>query len=129
MAHFACHGYEDMDTPARSRLLLHDHRTAPLLVGDIGRLRLTGAQLAVLSACSTHRTGPTQMDEAVTIAAACQIAGFQQVVGTLWEAGDAIAARFARTVYEEFTDKGTVLVRAECAAYAVHHAVLQLRER
>ncbi|MET9407452.1 CHAT domain-containing protein [Streptomyces sp. NPDC002935] len=129
VAHFACHGYADIDAPARSRLLLHDHRTAPLLVGDIGRLRLTGARLAVLSACSTHRTGPTQVDEAVSIAAACQIAGFQQVIGTLWEAGDAIAARFVREVYAELTDGGTLPLRAERAAYAVHHAVLHLRER
>ncbi|MBK6012740.1 CHAT domain-containing protein [Streptomyces sp. MBT53] len=129
VAHFACHGYADAQAPARSRLLLHDHLTAPLLVGDIGRLRLTGARLAVLSACSTHRTGPIQVDEAVSIAAACQIAGFQQVIGTLWEAGDAIAARFVRAVYEELTDGGTEPLRTERAAYAVHHAVLHLRER
>jgi hypothetical protein len=53
LAHFACHAKSDPRDPSRSGLLLHDHQEDPLTVSSFTPLRLRGAQLAYLSACST----------------------------------------------------------------------------
>jgi CHAT domain-containing protein len=56
-AHFACHGASDLTNPSASCLLLTDHQQRPLTVVDVARLRLDGAGLAFLSACSTAQPG------------------------------------------------------------------------
>ena len=76
-AHFACHAYSDPEDPSASQLLLADQ---PLTVADIANLRLDGARLAYLSACSTGRPGFRLSDEAIHLASAFQLAGYRQVV-------------------------------------------------
>ncbi|MGW4796301.1 CHAT domain-containing protein, partial [Nonomuraea sp. NPDC004297] len=99
VAHLACHGVSDLADPASSRLLLHDHAERPLTVAALSRLRIAGARLAFLSACSTTAGGDRLPDEAMHITTAFQLAGFQQVIGTLWPVNDTIAARVAEGVY------------------------------
>ncbi|MFD4224314.1 CHAT domain-containing protein [Streptomyces griseus] len=123
-AHFACHGYSDPENPSDSHLVLHDHDRAPFRVLDLSRLRLRNAEFAFLSACDTARTTARLSDEAIHPLAAFQIAGFSQVVGTLWRVDDAVAPAFSRQVYGELTAGRSGVL---CASAAVHRAVRLLR--
>jgi tetratricopeptide (TPR) repeat protein len=125
-AHFACHGASDLTNPSASHLLLTDHRQRPLTVVDVARLRLD-AELAFLSACSTARPGGRLADEAIQLASAFQLAGYRQVIGTLWPIGDQDAVDLADDVYTDLTAdaySGTV-----DAAAALHTVTRQLRDR
>ena len=63
-------------------------------------------------------------DEVITLPSAFQLAGYRQVVGTLWPVLDTVAVRFARRVY------GTVATAGpDALPRAVHAAVLDLRRR
>jgi hypothetical protein len=129
IAHLACHGLSDQNDPASSRLLLYDHAVTPLTVTAISRLRMSDVDLAYLSACSTTGSSQNLADQAVHITAAFQLAGYQQVIGTLWPIGDAAAAAMAIDIYTHLTDNGTRPPRTERAAEAVHHAIRRLRNK
>ncbi|MEU5893519.1 CHAT domain-containing protein [Streptomyces sp. NPDC047461] len=109
-AHFACHAVAEPATPSSSHLLVHDHRQRPLTVADVLALDLPRAELAFLSACETARTGPALVDESIHLGSAFQIAGFRQVVATLWPVADRRAVHLARTVYEAIARSGTTAV-------------------
>ena len=119
MAHFACHGFADWSDPTRSHLTL---RYGELKLTAITRMNLTRAELAYLSACSTSELGPRHADEAAHLTAAFHIAGYRQVIGTLWPVGDIPSAKMAEAVHAE-------LVRGQSGGLALHHALLTLRER
>lgn len=97
VAHFACHATSDPAASAGSGLHLHD---ALLTVPEVARLRLSGAELAYLSACSTGRGGVVTADEAIHLGSAFQLAGFRHVVATLWPVSDAVAASAAQRFHE-----------------------------
>jgi hypothetical protein len=120
--HFACHGYADPDNPSDSHLVLYDHATAPLRVLDISRQRLADAEFAYLSACDTARTAPGLSDEAIHPAAAFQLAGYPQVVGTLWKIDDDIAPALTESIYDGLLSGAPV-------AFAVHDTVRRARDR
>ncbi|PSL53302.1 CHAT domain-containing protein [Saccharothrix carnea] len=126
-AHFACHGVADAARPAESRLLLADHRTHPLTVEAIARLRLTGAEIAYLSSCSTAETSARHRDEFTHLAGALQLAGFREVVGTLWPVGDRLAADLAERLYDRVVVDGEVRTTRGSTARALHQAVRELR--
>lgn len=127
VAHFACHGITDWHRPETSRLLLHDHDANPLTVDEISRLHLTRADLAYLSACSTSGAPPRLMDEAVHITGAFLLAGYRNVVGTLWPVNDKVAADIAQHVYASLTDGGTHTPDTSGTALALHYAVRRTR--
>ncbi|WP_184540480.1 CHAT domain-containing protein, partial [Streptosporangium becharense] len=129
VAHLACHGLSDWEVPAGSRLLLHDHVTRPLTVTAISGLRLAHAELAYLSACSTTRVNQRLADEAVHITGAFQLAGYRQVIGTMWPVDDGSAADLAEDFYGRLTCGGARPPRTGDAAVALHWAVRALRER
>lgn len=123
-AHFACHGAIDADTPAASGLCLDDRR---LTIEELSRCDLPrgAAQLAFLSACDSSAASVFLLDEAITIAAATQLAGFRHVIATMWPISDGLAPRVARDVYKTLaptgaSDNGRV-------ARALHAAVRNLR--
>jgi CHAT domain-containing protein len=89
---------------------------------DVARLRLDGAELAFLSACSTARPGTRLTDESIHLASAFQLAGYRHVVGTLWPIYDQYALDIADHIYDGVTRTGDV-------AAAVHTATRQLRNR
>jgi CHAT domain-containing protein len=122
IAHFACHGLSDRDNPAASRLLLADHASAPLTVTALMRLHLPDAELAYLSACSTTETSSALADEAVHLTAAVHLAGYRNVIGTLWPINDASAARIATDVYTRLTHGGTQPAHTEHSAHALAEA-------
>ncbi|GGM40516.1 CHAT domain-containing protein [Dactylosporangium sucinum] len=121
--HFSGHATADLDQPSRSHLLLAD---GPLSVADLAARRLDG-QVAVLSACSSNRTRADLAAEAVHIAAAFHLAGFGQVVGTLWPVADRVSLRFADRLYRGVVDGDRL--RPERLAGAVRDAVRHLRAR
>ncbi len=122
-AHFACHGVSDPENPSGSRLVLVG---SSLDVVDVSRLRLEEAEFAYLSACDTARGSERLTDEAIHPTSAFQIAGFGQVVGTLWEIHDALAPRLAEMVYGELLEG---VPDAGRAAGAVHRTVRRVRGR
>ncbi|MFE9173192.1 CHAT domain-containing protein [Streptomyces kebangsaanensis] len=128
VAHFSCHGLAVVEDPAASRLILHDHEASPLTVADISALQLTGS-LAFLSACDTSSTSPQLADEAVHLTGAFHLAGYQNVIGTLWPVNAAAAACIAADFYAHLTADGTTPPDTANSARALHHAVHTLRAR
>jgi CHAT domain-containing protein len=129
VAHFACHGRVNPDEPGNSQLFLDDHAKAPLVVADIGALRLTGA-LAFLSACETAVTNANLANEAVHMTGAFQLAGYQHVVGTLWPVADQASARLVRDFYATLSAPGNRgVIDVNRAAVALHHSTCRLRDR
>lgn len=112
IAHFACHGIADLTNPPASRLILHDHRTDPLTLHTISGLRLTDAYLAYLSACSTTDTNPAQADETTHLTAAFHLAGYRNVVGTLWQIDDQVAKTIAVDFHAQHADPAQALHNA-----------------
>ena len=121
-AHFACHGVSDLRNPSASYLQLTDHRR--LTAVDVARLRLDGAGLAFLSACSTGRPGDRLADEAIHLASAFQLAGYRHVIATLWPIGDRHAMNIADQIYTSLATTGE-----DDVAGAVHDAVRRMRQR
>jgi tetratricopeptide (TPR) repeat protein len=102
IAHFACHGVTDAADPSRSQLLLPDYATDPLTVARLTarHAHLGTARLAYLSACGTTAIGRLELlDEAIHLTGAYQLAGYPQVIGTLWEINDVIAPEVAEAFY------------------------------
>ena len=126
--HFACHGWSDPVSPSSSRLLLHDYLVQPLTVTDIEQLRLAGAQLAFLSACSTAQTNAAIPDESLHMAGAFQLAGFPQVVATLWPLSDQLAGDFAEDFYMQLRPlDASGLDTVPSAAEALHTVTRRYR--
>ncbi|WP_461119614.1 CHAT domain-containing protein [Saccharothrix stipae] len=126
--HFACHAVTDRAIPSRGRLLLHDHERRPLTTAEISRLELPEPALAYLSSCETARTGSRLADEAIHLASAFQLAGFPDVVATLWKIPDRAVHEFAKDAYAAFhhtVRSGAVFD----AAGAVHEATLKVRAK
>lgn len=129
IAHLACHGVADRRDPANSRLILHDHLMCPLTMHDITQLHLRSAQLAYLSACSTTDVNTLQVDEATQLTAAFQLAGYRNVIGTLWPISDRAAVEMAREVYGTLTKGGTTPPALDTVAEALHRATRHQRHR
>lgn len=128
LVHFACHATSEPADPARSRLLLLDHRTDPLTVADLDTVRLEGARLAYLSACRTALTESMDLvDESIHLTSAFQLAGFRHVVGTLWAVEDRFAADVAAAFYTELGSEPAL--ETDRAARALHTATRALRDR
>ena len=121
--HFGCHGVADPAHPSDSGLDVSGAGDL-LTVSAVSRLQLDHAELAFLAACDTARTGAVLADEVINLASAFQLAGYRQVVGTLWPVLDTLAARLTRRVHAAVATDGLhVLPRA------LHTAVLDLRRR
>ena len=104
LAHFACHGMQNVINPSAGHLLLYD---GPLGITEIAGLRLDSAELAYLSACETSVGGIQLSDEVITLATAFRLAGYRHVIGTLWSISDTDAPKVARQVYRQLKDPGT----------------------
>jgi CHAT domain len=91
--------------------------------------RLTDAELAFLSACSTSHTSPRLLDEAVHITAAFQLAGYQNVIGTFWPVSEDVSAQITRDFYVHLTHDNAGLPQITEAAHALHYATRGLRKQ
>lgn len=122
--HWACHGRQDLTDPDRAALYLHD---GLLTVGQVAELPLASPVLAFLCACHTA-SGDTRLpDEGNHLVAACQVAGYQHVIGTLWEVNDEIADHATREIYEALL--AARRPDASRAAFALHRAQRSLRRQ
>ncbi|KAF3147249.1 hypothetical protein TWF703_000089 [Orbilia oligospora] len=137
--HFAGHGQSDPTDPSQSSLLVSDWKQNPLTVEDLIGLNLrqgfTAPWLAFLSACSTSDNNVDQLqDESINLVTGCQLAGFQHVVGTLWEVSDEHSVYAAEEVYKIISMVKNQLtgnsgaINARSIALGVHKASRRLQE-
>lgn len=122
-AHFACHGGQNLQQPSTGSLYLWDK---PLTVLEVAELDLEHAELAYLSACSTAIGGTNLPDEAIHLAAALQLAGYRQVIATLWTITDRTAAEVTETMYTGLL--GPSGLRLDDTAHLLHRTVRALRD-
>jgi CHAT domain-containing protein len=81
IAHFACHGQQNMQNPLESALILEDGR---LEVSQIMRQSMPNASLAFLCACETAMGDEDLPDEVIHLAATLLFAGFRGAIATMW---------------------------------------------
>jgi tetratricopeptide (TPR) repeat protein len=84
--HCSCHGYADLVEPLTSGLAMSNDEV--LSLRDLLNLRLTGARLAILSACETGIPGTTLPDEVISLPTGLLQAGFAGVAASLWSVED-----------------------------------------
>jgi tetratricopeptide (TPR) repeat protein len=126
MAHFACHGRFDIKDPLQSMLMLTDWESKPLSVGDIVSLQLDNVAFAYISAChSANNQDLDLIDEGIHLAGALQLAGYPQVVATLWSVADAPSKRVSELVYTSVVEEGLGALKV---AEALNNAVRRLRD-
>ncbi|KAJ4344620.1 uncharacterized protein N0V89_012364 [Didymosphaeria variabile] len=124
--HFAGHGRAHPLDPAKSALILQDR---PLSVEDLLQANTSSHSvpfLAYLSACGTGQIKHEALvDEGLHLISACQLAGFQHVIGTLWEVRDKSCIDAATRTYKWMEDQE---VSDESVSEGLHHAVRSLRD-
>ncbi|KAJ7880924.1 CHAT domain-containing protein [Mycena leptocephala] len=121
--HFACHGEQNKPDPQNSCLLLYE---STLTLDAILRLQLPHAEFAFLSACETIRGDDKVINEALHLGGGFIAAGFQGVIGTLWNMADEDGPKLAEDVYGHlFRNPGPPKVTD--VAKALHIAVGELR--
>lgn len=126
--HFAGHGRLDYKDPSQSCLLLEDWETNPLTMGAVrdSRLQDNPPFLAYLSACSTGANRSAKLaDEGIHLISAFQLAGFQHVVGTLWEVSDKHCVDVARILYKTLQEEG---MTDKAVSLGLHRAIRALRD-
>jgi CHAT domain-containing protein len=74
-------------------------------------------------------TNPILANEAVHIAGAFHLAGYQQVIASLWPVSDSTAETMAKEVYSHLTENGTKQPDINRSAQALHHATRRIRDR
>jgi len=126
-AHFSCHGSQDLREPDSGALHLQD---GPLTIPQIMRLQLPSPEFAYLSACDTSRGGVGVPDEAITLASALQIAGYQHVIATLWQISGLTATDVMQRVYDQTITEhdGVIDVDIAGAAVALRAAIRSIRD-
>lgn len=128
--HFACHASQNAAEPLRSRFLFH---RGSITLGNIMRLNLKNSDLAFLSACQTSTGEEKLPDEAVHLAAGMLAAGYRRVVATMWPIKDLHAPQVADDFYEYLWSRreegSSGGFDGSRSAYALHHAIQQLRGR
>lgn len=128
--HLACHASQNAADPLKSRFLLH---AGELTLGTIIQMDLKNADLAFLSACQTSTGEEKLSDEAVHLAAGMLAAGYRRVVATMWSIKDEHAPDVAGDFYQYLwnrRDEGSgEEFDGSLSAYALHHAVQELRQR
>ena len=81
IAHFACHGQQNIQNPLESALLLQDGQ---LKVSQMMQESMPDASLAFLSACETAMGDENLPDEVIHLGSTLLFAGFRGVVATMW---------------------------------------------
>ena len=102
LLHIAAHGRFRHDNPLFSALHLGD---GPLLLADLGDLRLPGAPLVVLSACETG-LGDLRGGDVLGLSQAFLRAGAKALLVSLWRVPDEATARLMAALYRHLS-RGT----------------------
>jgi hypothetical protein len=122
--HFAGHSRQDLLHPARAGLCLGDGDLSALAIAT---QRLAGGELAYLSSCESAVPGTQVPDEPLHLALAFQIAGYRNVIATLWSVSDFGAAKVTRAIYRRLARDGPI--DADGTALALRAVILELRDR
>jgi hypothetical protein len=123
--HLACHGTQNATHPMQSAVLLQNGERLEL--SDIIEIPLSHAEFAFMSACQTATGDKNLSEEAVHLAAGMLLAGYRGIIATMWSIKDDDAPLVADEVYARlFMDRQPDHTQA---AYALHHAVQQLRQQ
>jgi CHAT domain-containing protein len=96
VAHFACHGIAELDSPLDSRILLAG--PDDLRLRDLLAMRLH-LRLAVLSACETSAPGTDLPDEVVSLPTGLLQAGVGGIVASMWAVPDRPTAMLMTEFY------------------------------
>ncbi|RXW23724.1 hypothetical protein EST38_g2129 [Candolleomyces aberdarensis] len=128
--HLACHGTQDAQEPLKSGFALGD---GMLDLSTIMKSNLKHADFAFLSACQTSTGDVKLSEESVHLAAGMLATGYRGVVGTMWSISDSHAPLVAESFYQEVIARSPELDGTKCldgsqAAYALHHAIGELRK-
>ena len=127
--HLACHASQNMTTPLKSSIYLHDGH---LELSAIMKKNLRNSNFAFLSACQTSKGDEKLPEEVVHLASGMLAAGYQSVVGTMWSIFDEHAPDLAEFFYENLlanaTDSEGPMIDGKGAARALHKATQRLRE-
>ncbi|KAF3316707.1 hypothetical protein TWF173_001371 [Orbilia oligospora] len=131
--HYAGHGESNSLEPEKSSLLINDWQTNPLTVEHLTELNFrqksSAPWLAYLSACSTSDSNAEKLhDESINLVTACQLAGFQHVVGSLWEISDKHSVIAAEEVYKTIAAEDGGAIDGKKVSLGVHRATRRLRE-
>ncbi|CAH0044575.1 unnamed protein product [Clonostachys solani] len=124
--HFAGHGQANSLDPLQSCLVLDG---GTLTVDQLFDSHINQQKpfLAYLSACGTGQISHKRStDESIHMMSAFELAGFQNVVGTLWNVEDGVCPSVAIDTYTWIKDKQ--LTRGSVAE-GLHHAVRSLRDK
>ncbi|KDR79601.1 hypothetical protein GALMADRAFT_63499 [Galerina marginata CBS 339.88] len=122
--HFACHASQETGEPLKSGFALDNGR---LELSAIIKQKLSGAELAFLSACQTSTGDEKLSEEAVHLAAGMLAAGYRSVVATMWSIKDNHAPKVAQDFYENLIGKEGRVLNGENSARALHYATQNLR--
>ncbi|KAJ3575390.1 hypothetical protein NPX13_g4046 [Xylaria arbuscula] len=132
--HFAGHSGANSTSPLHSQLLLRDWAEDALTVQSLLETNISSTSpfLAYLSACGTGENRNEDLaDEGIHLTAACQLAGFRHVIGTLWSVDDRLCVDMASSVYgvlrDDATNNGGITDRT--ISSGLHHATRKLRDR
>ncbi|KAH6889270.1 TPR domain-containing protein [Thelonectria olida] len=124
--HFAGHGRTDVLNPAKSSLLLSD---GPLTIESLLETSLPRRTpfLAYLSACGTGQVRQDGLvDEGLHLMGAFQVAGFKNVIGTLWQVHDRSCMDIAAMTYQWIQKHG---LSGGSVSEGLHHAIRRLRSQ
>jgi CHAT domain-containing protein len=118
LVHISSHGSFDRWLPVRSGL----HLTAEpgndgvFRAEDVYRLSLKGSPLIVMSACVSSVGDLAGGDEVTGLTRAFQVAGAQNVIGSLWPVDNAATTQLMTYFYEELLKNKNEPAAALCAA-------------
>ncbi|KIJ23996.1 hypothetical protein M422DRAFT_275317 [Sphaerobolus stellatus SS14] len=127
--HLSCHGIQDAKNAVKSAFALHNGK---LHLETLMSTSLENAQFAFISACQTATGDEKLPDEAVHLAAGMLAVGFPSVVATMWSVRDNDAPIVAEAFYSILLNNSQTLEGSNGqlrAAYALHEAVKELREK
>jgi tetratricopeptide (TPR) repeat protein len=133
MLHFAGHGMSDHADPFNSSLMLQEADGAltkvdKLSVRQISDVQLKEARIAYLSACSTAENRSQKLvDEVIHLASGFQVAGFSDVIASMWSTDDDICVQMARGFYERLKDSYGNDWDKRAVAAAVHDSMMEIR--
>lgn len=134
IVHFACHGSLDRSSPMQSHLLLEKEERGKRVLDKLTMLDVTNVaannrlSIAFFSACSSADVKGSELaDESLHMASAAQLAGYPNVIGTLWPTRDDMCASVAKEFYSELKRFGQRCVAEENVAVALRRAIVSIR--
>lgn len=134
MFHFAGHGVCNPVDPLNSGIVFQRFDPASaslesdrLTMAQVLEVDIQPARLAFLSACSTAENRVQRLaDESLHLASGFLVAGFSNVIATLWPSSDSVSAEIAGSFYAELAKKIDDGFQDDDCAQALHATMLKV---